>query len=126
MLHMLVAFIAQVDPASLPAELSFGDALQGAIGLIGTAKGASALAIAGIVVQVAMLAMRTKLAEFTGLWRWFIYSGLSLVAMVLAAKIAGAPWVSALLNAPVMTALGNWLHQLPVQVSKAKTEKEQT
>lgn len=123
MLQMLVAFIAQVDPSTMPAELGLGDALSGAVSLVGSLKGASALAIAAAAVQIVMLAMRTKLAEFTGLWRWFVYSGLSLVAMVLAAKVAGAPWTSALLNAPVMTALGNWLHQLPMQAAKAKEEK---
>lgn len=126
MLHMLVAFIAQFDPASLPSELSYGDALQNALQLVGGLKGASALTIAAAAVQALMFGFRTKLGELTGLWRWFVYSGLSLVAMVLAAKAAGAPWLAALLNAPVMTALGNWLHQLPVQASKAKTEKEQT
>jgi len=124
MLNLIAAFFGQTDPATMPTELGYGDALAAAAQLLGGMKGASALVIAGMVVQALTVALRTKLAEFTGLWRWFVYSGLSLVSMVLAAKVAGAPWTAALLNAPVMTAMGNWLHQLPMQAAKAKVEKE--
>ncbi len=123
MLQLLVAFIAQTDPASLPAELSAGDALTQALQVVGGLKGAGAVAIAMAVTQILMLVMRTKLAEFTGLWRWFVYSGVSLVSVVLSVKLSGSTWVGALLAGPTMTALGNWLHQVPVQVAKAKEEK---
>ncbi len=123
MLQLLVTFIAQAEPATLPADLGFGDALTQALQFIGGLKGASALAISAAAVQIVMLVFRTKLAEFTGLWRWFIYSGLSLVAGVLAVVATGVSWPAALLSAPTMTALGNWLHQLPAQAVKAKEEK---
>lgn len=116
----ILAFITQTDPASLPAELSYGDALQALLTSLGGLKGAGALAIAAAVTQGVMLVARSPLGALAGKFRWLVYSGVSLVSGVLALKLSGVDWVTALVHSTTLTAGGNWLHQMTSQLSEPK------
>lgn len=118
LLILLAPLIAQVEPAaaSLPVELSYGDALQYLLASLGGLKGAGALAIAAAVTQGVMRLFQSPLGTLAGRWRWLAYSGVSLVAGVLTMKLSGVDWVTALVSSTTLTGVVNWLHQASVQL----------
>jgi type IV secretory pathway VirB2 component (pilin) len=117
MISLLYSLIAQIDPASMPTALDYGEALQMLVQSLGGIKGAGALVVAGIIVQGLMILARTKLGDYAGKWRWVIYTGLSLVAGVLALRVSDVSWTGALVHSTTLAAVGNWLHQLVKQVT---------
>lgn len=116
--YLLAPLIAQVDAASLPVELTYGDAFQHILASLGGLKGAGALAIAGAVTQAIMLLARSPLGALAGRGRWLVYSGLSLIAGVLSMKLSGTDWVTALVSSATLTGVVNWLHQAATQLPK--------
>ena len=98
--------------ASVPVDLSTGDALQQLINSLGGLKGATALGIAVFVVQAILLFFRTKLADFSGKWRIVIVAGLSVVVGTLSLLVSGLPITAALVHADTAAAVQVFIHQL--------------
>lgn len=90
------------------------------IASIGGFKGASALGIAYIVVQLVMKFFSTAMGSFAGKWRLVIVTGLSIVCGVLSLKVAGVSWSAALMHSQVLAALSVYLNQLWKQFVEKK------
>lgn len=112
--------LAQASPASLPVDLSTGEALELLIKSIGGLKGAGALAIVAFCVQAVMLFFRTPLADFAGKWKLLIVSLLSLVGGVLALKLTGLDWLGSLVHSSTLTAVTVFGNQVLKQFKKAE------
>lgn len=106
-----VAHAADVVPPST-------DELAALIASLGGLKGASALAIAAVVVQGIMLVIRTKLGEMAGKWRLTIMYALTVAAAVIAQRIAGLDLGAALMHSNTLAALQVLAHQVLVQFFK--------
>ncbi len=118
MLHSFFLFVAQLDPSSVPTDLQTGEALELLIKSIGGLKGASALGIAVAITQALMLFFRTPLANFAGKWRLVVLTGLSLVVCVLALRVAGVDWLTALVHSSTLTTAQVFGNQMFKQFKK--------
>ena len=118
MLTALFFLVAQTDPASLPADLDSGEALELLIKSLGGMKGAGALGIAYVITQGLMLFFRTKLADFTGKWKLLIVAGLSVVVGVMALKMSGLGWLASLVHGSTLAAASVFGNQLFKQFRK--------
>lgn len=107
--------------ASLPVDLPTDQALAEFLKSLGGLKGAGALAITTVVVQMVMLFFRTPLANFAGKYRLLIVAGLSLVVGFIILVATGVDWKLALLHANTVGALQVFGHQL---VNQFKPEAE--
>lgn len=81
------------------------DDIAALLASLGGLKGASALAIAALVVQGLMLLIRTKLGEMAGKYRLLIVYALSVGASILALRIAGVDLGAALVHGNTLAAL---------------------
>lgn len=107
----LLNLIAQVE---VPTE----DVLKSVVDLIGGIKGASALAISGLVVQLLMKFFNSSLSNFAGKYKLLIVYGLSVASMVIASVVSGGSLVSALINGNVLAAVQVLCHQIYSQFFK--------
>lgn len=104
--------------ASLPTDIEASDAVAELLRSIGGLKGASALAIVAVVVQAVMLFFRTKYASFAGKWRIVVVTGLTVVAGVLALRVAGVDWIGALLHSSTLAAVQVFGNQFVKQLTE--------
>lgn len=88
------------------------DEMGALLAALGGLKGASAVAIAVVVVQGLMLLLRTSLGEMAGKWRLLIVYLLSIVSVVLALKVSGVDLGAALVHANTLAALQVFLNQV--------------
>lgn len=89
---------------------------------LGGLKGASALTIAGAVVQGLMMLFKSQLGEKSGAFRLTAMSILTLISAVIAQKLAGINDIGQLLsNSAILAAGQNFLHQLYVQYFEKKS-----
>lgn len=108
---------AFADEVIVPPSI---DELAALIAALGGLKGASALAIAAVVVQGLMLMLRSKLGEMAGKWRLLLVYLFTVVAGVVSLRIAGVDLGAALVNTQVLAALQVFLHQAFVQFFQKK------
>lgn len=121
-LFLFILFPAVVfaqDPATMPADLSADETLALILKLVGGTTGAKALGWAYAGVQGLMILLRSPLGNVTGKVRLLVYLALSLVAGVLAQKLAGVAWLAALTNSGTLTAAGLLVNQSWKQFRKA-------
>lgn len=119
MLISVTAFAELVEPT--PEE-------WGAILVSVTSGQLSVLAIVAAVVQVVMLVLRTKLGEHAGKLRLVLVSLMTVVGGVLALKVKGMEWGSALVHSSVLAAAQVFMYDLykylkPDQVVPAETKR---
>jgi hypothetical protein len=118
---LFVPFVALAQVATVTTGLepiAYGDALTELVKLAQTLKGAGALAITVAIVQALMLALRTPLADKLGKWKLTALLGLSCVASLASAKLAGATWAAALASGPLLAAAQVFAHQLFAQFTE--------
>ena len=118
-----VALIAPIVVFAQEAAVAVADAIpaivapsadewKALLSSLGGLKGAGALAIVAVVVQVIMLALRSKLGKRAGKWRLAAVMLLSLIGGMVAMRMSGIEWMPALLHANTMAAAQVLLHQL--------------
>lgn len=90
---------------------------------LGGVKGAGTLAIVAIVVQGLMLVMKTALGKMAGIWQVIILNLLTLIGGVIALKMSGSDWASALLHSQSLAAFQVFLHQLWKQFGKKAADQ---
>lgn len=108
------AAIAQDVPAPTIGEV------QDLLKSIGGLKGASALAIAVVVVQALLLLVRSSFVKLKGSIKLLIVTGLTLVSGVLALVVSGLPVSAALLHASTIAAFQVFAHQVLKQFLEKK------
>lgn len=110
------------DPSEMLDTATF---LKAAIESVGSLKGASALAIVAMVLQLLMLFFRTQLSMWAGKWRMMLVYVLSLAGGVLALKVSvpGMEWLAALLHSNTLAAAQLVLHQVKKQFWDKKDEQ---
>lgn len=108
--------------AAVPVEPQI-DELMKFFASIGGLKGASAMAIAVVVVQGLLLFFRSALARFAGIYQLLIVNGLTLIAGILGLKMSGVDWASAILHSQTLAALQVFANQIWKQYQK-KDEKK--
>lgn len=81
------------------------DELLALVASLGGLKGASALAIAAVVVQALMLALRSSLGEVAGKFRLLAVYLLSVVVGVITLRVAGVDLGAALVHTQTLAAL---------------------
>ncbi len=79
---------------------------------IGGLKGAGALAIAAVVVQALLLAVRHSIGDFLGKYKLLAVYGLTMVAGVLSLHLAGVELGAALVHSNTLAALQVFLNQI--------------
>lgn len=104
-LFAVFAFAQIVEPTQGEWGAWFSDLLQGKSGL----------ALGLVAVQGIMLALRSKLGEKAGKWRYFSVALISLVAAVVGVLVAGKPWADVLNDGAVIAAFSVFLHQALIQ-----------
>lgn len=109
---LALPLVALAQAASMPADLSFDEALKQSLPIITSMKGASALAIAVAVTQLVMKLAQSPLGNLAGKWKLIIVTGVSIVATYLGLVFAGTSWLSALIAGPLLAALQVFAHQL--------------
>lgn len=114
----LVVFAQTSGAASVPADLSLDEALQQALPIVTSMKGASALAIAVAVTQLVMKVAQSPLGNLAGKWKLLIVTGISIVATYLGLVSAGTSWLSALIAGPLIAAVQVFAHQLITSLKK--------
>lgn len=106
-----------VDP-SLPPDTS---EIMAFFAQLGGLKGASALVIAGIVVQGLMLAVRSFLGDLIGQYKLLLVLGLSLVSGVVALMVSGVPLGAALVHSTTLAAFSVFFNQIYKQFFEKKS-----
>lgn len=106
-----------VDP-SLPPDTS---EIMAFFAQLGGLKGASALVIAGIVVQGLMLAVRSFLGDLIGQYKLLLVLGLSLVSGVVALMVSGVPLGAALVRSTTLAAFSVFFNQIYKQFFEKKS-----
>lgn len=101
----LKAFANEIVPPGV-------DEFAALIAALGGLKGASALAIAAVVVQAIMLLLRSKLGEVAGKYRLLAVYLLSVVAGVVSLRIAGVDLGAALVHTQTLAAFQVFLNQV--------------
>ena len=118
----LATFLASIFalPVDTPAAaVNDAQALDYLLRGLGGSSGAGAMGIAVLITQVLLFLARSPLADLAGRWKLAIVTGVSLVATVVAGKVAGQTWAAALLSGPVVTAAQVFAHQLFAQFKPA-------
>lgn len=110
------------DPADAEKPLETGEFLKALVDSLGGFVGASAMAIAALVVQLLMLLFRTPLASFAGKWRLLIVYAMSVAAGILCLMVAGVDWKAALLHSQTLASLQVLIHQIWKQFVEKKDE----
>lgn len=111
----LVAF-AQDAGVTPPSQDDWSQLLASLNGL----KGAGALAIAAVVTQALMLALRSKLGEYAGKYRLLAVSLISLVSGILALSAAGVNGPALFLHGTTLAAFQVFANQLIKQFGTEK------
>jgi hypothetical protein len=110
-----LAFAADV----LPQPVSSDEFLAALLGSLGGFKGASTLVIVGIVTQLAMKLLMTKVGDFAGKWKITIVLTLSIVVGVVGLmSTEHLTLLAALLHSTTLAAFQVLGHQLLVQFSE--------
>jgi len=106
-------------------ELDAATFLRALIKSVGSFKGASALMLVALVLQLLLLFFRTKFAAFAGKWKLLVVYVLSLAAGVLALKVTvpGMEWLAALVHSNTLAAAQVLGHQMKKQFWDKKDEK---
>lgn len=112
----ILAVKAFADEVIVPPSI---DELAALLTSLGGLKGAGALAVAAVVVQGLMLALRSKLGEVAGKWRLLLVYLFSVVSGVVALRISGVDLSAALLHTQTLAALQVLAHQCIVQFGKS-------
>lgn len=109
-----LGLLAQVASNSIAtvAEVPVSDVLQSLIAVIGGIKGASALGVSVLIVQLLMAFFGSSLADFAGKYKLLIVYGLSLGATFLASLVSGSSLMSALISGNVLAAAQVFGHQV--------------
>lgn len=113
-----VVFAQTSGPASLPTDLPLDQAIQQALPIVQSFKGASALGIAVAVTQLVMLVARSPIGNLAGKWKLLIVTGVSIVSTYLGLVFAGTSWLPALLAGPLIAAVQVFAHQLITSLKK--------
>lgn len=120
LLALLVPSLAfATDPATMPVDLDWSESLRLLVQALGGLKGAGALTVAAAVTQGVMILARSPLGNFAGKFKLLVYTGVSMVAGVLALKLSGVDWLGALMHATTLTAVGTFVNQCLKQASKS-------
>lgn len=90
---------------------------------IGGLKGAGAMAIAAVVAQGLFLALRTKLGEYAGKFRFLAISFLTLVTGIVALKMTGLDWSSVLMHSTTLVAFQVFLNNAYKQLLTPKGDQ---
>ena len=110
---LVLCFFLMIASATVLAELVEPTPEEwGAILVSLTSGQLSVLAIVAAVVQVVMLVLRTKLGEHAGKLRIVLVSLMSVVGGVLALKVKGMEWGSALVHSSVLAAAQVFMYDL--------------
>lgn len=112
------AFAQASMPASTPVDLEWSESLNLIVQALGGMKGAGALGIAMGVTQILMRLAQSPLGNFAGRFKLLIYTGLSMVAGVIALRVSGVDWLGAFINSATVTAVGTFVHQVILQAKK--------
>lgn len=118
LLALFVPAVALAQAASMPVDLDWSQSLNLIMQAIGGMKGAGALGIAMGVTQIIMRLVQSPLGNYAGKYKLLVYTGVSMVAGVLALKLTGIDWIGALTNSAVITAVGTFVHQIILQTKK--------
>lgn len=102
--------------------------LKALIASIGGMKGASHLAIAGVVVQLLIMLLKTPLMgsvfkKIGGQWKLTVVSGLSLIAGVISLKLSGVELGAALIHSTTLTAFMVFANELYKHFAKPAEPK---
>lgn len=97
-------------PVDVIAEPSAQE-LMSFLAALGGAKGLGVMGMVALGVQGAMLLLKSKLGELAGKYRLLIVMGLTLVSGVVAMKMQGMDWGSALLHSWSIGAFQVLFHQ---------------
>lgn len=89
-----------------------GEEIKSLLDALGGVKGLSALAVAGLVVQVIMLLIRSGVGGLLGKFRLIVVYGLSIVSGVLALHLSGVDISAALVHANTLAAFQVFLNQI--------------
>lgn len=110
---LVLCFFLMIASATVLAELVEPTPEEwGAILVSVTSGQLSVLAIVAAVIQVVMLLLRTKLGEHAGKLRIVLVSLMSVVGGVLALKVKGMEWGSALVHSSVLAAAQVFMYDL--------------
>jgi len=82
------------------------------ISFLGGLKGASVLAVVYGLVQVAMTFFNTSLGSVAGIWKLAVVSFLTIVGTILGQVMSGVPFLQALLNGSVLTAVSVFINEV--------------
>lgn len=111
-MNIITTILAALDPSNVVTATPDQQALDHLLQGLGGAAGAGALGIAVLITQVLMFLARSPLADLAGKWKLAIVTGVSLLATVIAGKVAGQTWMAALLSGPVVAAAQVFFHQI--------------
>lgn len=90
-------------------------------------SGKSGLALGIVAVQGIMLALRSKMGEQAGKWRYFAVVTFSLIVAIAGVFAAGKTWADVAADGAVVAAFSVFLHQAIIQFgTKAGDEVEKT
>lgn len=104
-------------------ELPMDQFLSDLIASLGGFKGASAMGIVAIVVQLLMKLSKTKLGEYAGRYKLLVVYGLTVVAGVLSLMTAGhLSFMAALIHANSLAAFQVLGHEVVDQFIRKKDE----
>lgn len=120
---LILALTFSVVSVAAGLEDPYGDAqwLKELAEFIFSPKGAG-LALAVTITQLLMAGFRTSLANFAGVWRLAIVYVLNAVFVFLSSLATGMSFGEVLVSAPALAALSNAVHQVILQIGKAKAE----
>jgi len=115
LLFFSVRLIADVlDP--MPEGDFWGELVK----FVSSIKGQTTMGIVALLVQLAMHFFRTSMADFAGVWKWVIVSGLSLIGVVLGGLASGSDIMAAVTSGAALAAFQVWIHQFLKALTEPK------
>lgn len=120
MMFTIFFFAGVMAFAQEVSEVSDLDFIQQLLSFVGGYKGLTGLALAAAAVQLVIMLLKTPLfgkifKSVTGEVKLLIVSGLSLVAGVIALRIAGLSLTESLLHSSTLAAFQVFAHQIYLQ-----------